>query len=240
MSSIPFSPATNAAAIVDIILRWIHLVAGITWIGLLYFFNLVNAPFMEAANPATRAAVIPPLMSRAMWWFRWSAVVTVLAGIAYWMRIGGADARNASTSPGFLFMTFFVVWVLAFIFQMGLFMSGMKTAIVAIGEAILITVAALIFLGLNNHGWEGNRTLCIGVGGGIGLVMLLNVWGLVWRANKKVIRWTEQNGTSGAGLPDDLARFSRKGYLASRVNFALSFPMLFFMATASHYPMFGR
>ena len=146
MSSIPFSPATNAAAIVDIILRWIHLVAGITWIGLLYFFNLVNAPFMEAANPATRAAVIPPLMSRAMWWFRWSAVVTVLAGIAYWMRIGGADARNASTSPGFLFMTFFVVWVLAFIFQMGLFMSGMKTAIVAIGEAILITVAAIDFV----------------------------------------------------------------------------------------------
>jgi uncharacterized membrane protein len=240
MSSIPFNPATNAAAIVDIILRWIHIVASITWIGLLYFFNLVNAPFMQQAAPATRVAVIPPLMSRAMWWFRWSAVVTVLAGIAYWMRIGGADARNASTTPGFLFMTFFVVWVLAFIFQMGLLMSGMGTAIVAVGETVLITAAGLVFLGLNNHGWEGNRTLCIGVGGGIGLVMLLNVWGLVWRANKKVIRWAEDAGARGETMPPDLAAFAAKAQVAARVNFGLSFPLLFFMAAASHYPLFGR
>jgi len=240
MFTIPFSPATNSAAIIDIILRWIHIVAGITWIGLLYFFNLVSLPFLEEASPATRVAVIPRLISRAMWWFRWSAVVTVLAGIAYWMRIGTTDARNASASPGFLFMTFFVVWVLAFIFQMGLFMSGMKTAMVAVGETILIVGAALIFLALNNHGWEGNRTLCIGVGGGIGLVMLLNVWGLVWRANKKVIRWAEDAGTRGEPMPSALISFNSKAQVAARVNFGLSFPLLFFMAAASHFPLFGR
>ncbi|HZU21587.1 MAG TPA: hypothetical protein VE998_02075 [Terriglobales bacterium] len=240
MASIPFSPATNAAAILDIVLRWIHFVAGITWIGLLYFFNLVSTPLLQEVSAPTRVAVIPPLMSRAMWWFRWSAVVTVLAGIAYWMRIGGTDARNGSASPGFLFMTFFVVWVLAFIFQMGLFMAGMKTAVVAIAETILIAAAALIFLGLNNHGWESNRTLCIGVGGGIGLVMLLNVWGLVWRANKKIIRWAEGAGARGEAMPPELASFAAKAQVAARVNFGLSFPLLFFMAAASHFPLFGR
>ena len=240
MVSIPFSPATNSAAIIDVVLRWIHFVAGIAWIGLLYFFNLVSMPFMQQASPQTRLAVIPGMLARAMWWFRWSAVVTVLAGIAYWMRIGAADARNASESPGFLFMTFFVVWVLAFVFQMGLFMSGLRTALIAAAEVVVIGAATLIFLGLNNHGWEGNRTLCIGVGGGMGLVMLLNVWGLVWRANKKVIRWAEQAGAAPAPMPPDLASFYAKAQVAARVNFGLSFPLLFFMAAASHYPLFGR
>jgi uncharacterized membrane protein len=119
-------------------------------------------------------------------------------------------------------------------------MAGLNGRFIALGETILMIAAALTFLGLNNHEWESNRTLSIGVGGGLGLVMLLNVWGLIWRANKKVICWTEQNAATGAALPDDLARFARKAYLASRANFALSFPMLFFMAAASHYPMFGR
>lgn len=238
--SIPFSPATNGAAILDIVLRWIHIVAGITWIGLLYFFNLVSMPFMQEISPGTRIAVIPPLMSRAMWWFRWSSVVTVLAGIAYWMRIGTADARNAAASPGVLFMSFFLIWVLAFVFQMGLFMSGTRMVIAAVGETIVTVVAAVIFLLLNNHGWESNRTLCIGVGGGIGLVMWLNVWGLVWRANKKVIRWARETGSAGGAMPPELSSFAGKAQVAARVNFGLSFPLLFFMAAASHYPLFGR
>lgn len=240
MTSIPFNPATNAAAIIDIVLRWVHIVAGITWIGLLYFFNLVSMPAMQELSPGARVAVIPPVFSRAMWWFRWSAVVTVLAGIAYWMRIGSADARNASTSPGFLFMTFFVVWVLAFIFQFGLFMAGMKVGVAAAGEAVIVIVASLVFLGLNNHGWESNRALCIGVGGGIGLVMLLNVWGLVWRANKKLIRWAGETAATASPMPAELAAFLSKSQVAARVNFGLSFPLLFFMAAASHFPLFGR
>ena len=65
------------------LLRWIHLLAGITWVGLLYFFNLVNVPLMKELDAATKGKVLPSLMTRALWWFRWSAVVTVLAGLAY-------------------------------------------------------------------------------------------------------------------------------------------------------------
>ena len=78
------------------LLRWTHFVAGITWLGLLYFFILVNAPFLQNLDPKTRMIVIPKLMPRALWWFRWSAVVTVLVGIAYWNHIVASDARNAA------------------------------------------------------------------------------------------------------------------------------------------------
>src|SRR5436190_13312160 len=66
------------------LLRWIHFVAGIMWIGLLYFFNLVSVPVMKELDPVTRGKVVPSLMLRALWWFRVSAVVTVLAGLIYW------------------------------------------------------------------------------------------------------------------------------------------------------------
>ena len=61
--------------------RWIHLVAGITWIGLLYFFNLINAHVTAALQPPTRREVVPQLMPRALWWFRWGAMFTFLSGL---------------------------------------------------------------------------------------------------------------------------------------------------------------
>ena len=52
------------------VLRWIHFVAGITWIGLLYFFNLVIPQFLAELDANQRNTVIPRLMPKAMWWFR--------------------------------------------------------------------------------------------------------------------------------------------------------------------------
>ncbi len=77
-----------------IALRWVHFVAGITWVGLLYFFNLVNIPFQRELDAKTKLTVVPNLMPKALWWFRWSSVVTVLAGIAYWMHIVGSDVQE--------------------------------------------------------------------------------------------------------------------------------------------------
>ena len=77
--------------------RWIHFLAGITWIGLLYFFNLVNVPVMKELDATTKGKVMPALMTRALWWFRMSAVLTVLAGLIYWGKIvavGRAEWRR--------------------------------------------------------------------------------------------------------------------------------------------------
>src|ERR1700693_1088490 len=78
-----------------ILVRWIHFLAGITWIGLLYFFNLVNVPLMKELDATTKGKVMPALMTRALWWFRMAAALTVLAGIIYWEAIVTADVHNA-------------------------------------------------------------------------------------------------------------------------------------------------
>ncbi len=228
----------------QLLLRWIHFIAGITWIGLLYFFNLVNAPFLAGLDGPTRIKIVPLLMPRALWWFRWASVVTVLAGIWYWMMIVHADAHNAQTNGGHAIGTFFMIWTAAFAVEMallmapadflrqGLFFGAMMTAVVA--------AAAYLYLALNTHGWESNRLLAIGIGGGIGWFMLLNVWGIVWRAQKKIIRWAAESAARSTPLPEEAARLGRLSQLAARLNFVLSFPMLLMMAVASHYPVFGR
>src|ERR1700745_4359813 len=81
-----------------ILLRWLHFIFGIVWIGLLYFFNLVGFPAMKQLDAAVRGKVFPVLMSRAMGWFRWSAFWTVAAGLRYFWMILAADAQNAGNN----------------------------------------------------------------------------------------------------------------------------------------------
>jgi uncharacterized membrane protein len=113
-----------------------------------------------------------------------------------------------------------------------------KGAVLGVILAGVLSGAALIFLGWNSQ-VENNRVLAIGVGGGLGWFMMLNVWGIVWRANKRLIAWTRETSAAGT-MPDKLARMARQSFLASRANFFISFPMLFFMGASSHYPLFGR
>ena len=64
------------------LLRWVHFLAGVTWIGLLYYFNFVQGPFFAEADAATKSSATQKLVPRALWWFRWGAMVTFLSGIA--------------------------------------------------------------------------------------------------------------------------------------------------------------
>jgi uncharacterized membrane protein len=228
---------------VQLILRWIHFSAGIVWVGMLYFFILVNNAFMKEIDASVRSRIVPPLMSRALWWFRWGALLTVFVGIWYWMMIVAADARSAHTTGGHAIGTFFMIWTAAFVIEMGLLMSPAevlkKGPVFGVIVGVVVIAAAYLYLSLNSHGWESNRLLAIGIGGGLGWFMLLNVWGIVWRAQKKIIRWTLESTTKGAAMPAQAAQLARVALLTARTNFVLSFPMLLFMAIASHYPVFG-
>lgn len=149
--------------------RWIHFVAGITWIGLLYWFNLVNAPFQRVLDASVKPQVNPPLLLRALAWFRHSAWVTVLAGLVliwglYWSRGDFISSDNAKT---------------------------------------------------------------IMTGGILGVIMLLNVWGLIWPNQRRIL-----NAMAAGEKPEPA--WARTALYASRANFALSFPMLAFMAGSSH------
>jgi len=155
-----------------IVVRWIHFVAGITWIGLLYFFNFVNVRAMATIDQGARPAVVTTLLPRALAWFRHSAWVTVLAGLVliwglYWSRGDVVDSNNAKT---------------------------------------------------------------IGVGALLGLAMLGNVWGVIWPNQRRIIE------AARTGAKADPA-WGRRALYASRANFTMSFPMLFFMGGSSHYPL---
>lgn len=66
------------------LLRWLHLLAGITWIGLLYYFNFVQTPFFAKADPPVRVGMVTGgLLANALWWFRWGAMVTFITGWLY-------------------------------------------------------------------------------------------------------------------------------------------------------------
>ena len=67
--------------------RWLHVIAGITWVGHLYFFNFVNAPLQGSLDDAAKKAVNPQLMPRALYWFRWGAMITFLAGLVLFTMI---------------------------------------------------------------------------------------------------------------------------------------------------------
>lgn len=248
MFSAPSIMLPDTAATTLMIFRWIHFLAGITWIGLLYFFNLVNVPFMKEMDSATKAKIIPSMMSRALWWFRWGAVITVLAGLAYWGNVvavdafNGRDAGYANASSGHVMGTFFLIWTIVFLVMYVAIMvvKVNKGPVLATIVIIVVAAGAYLFLDFNNHGWESNRLLSIGVGGGMGWVMMLNVWGVIWRMNKKIIAWNRDFANHGTPIPPQSASMARMGFLASRANAWLSIFMLFFMGAASHYPMLGR
>ena len=105
-----------------IIDRWLHVVAGITWIGLLYYFNLVQVPGLAAAKAdGTNAGITKHIAPRALLWFRWAALVTWITGAWYLERsgIGFMDAFTLQGRDGIIGLgawlgtiMLFNVWVL--------------------------------------------------------------------------------------------------------------------------------
>jgi uncharacterized membrane protein len=241
--------APEPSELIRIIMRWAHFVAGITWIGMLYFFNLVNVNFMKALDAPTKKIVVPNLMPKALWYFRWGAVVTVLAGLGYYaMYILRPDVINANTDgAGANVWLILLVWIIIgaatwavfnFVLLPNLNKDGKILAVATAGLVIAMSVALIWFLdsqltGRREH-WASNKTLSIGIGGALGLIMLLNVWGIIWPAQKRIIAATAE------GTPPDAA-LARRAFLASRTNAWLSLPMLWFMGTShGDYIMFGK
>ncbi len=66
----------------EAVFAWMHFLAGVAWIGLLYYFNLVQVPFMAEAPAEAKPGIVRMLLPRALFWFRWGAVFTLLTGIA--------------------------------------------------------------------------------------------------------------------------------------------------------------
>jgi uncharacterized membrane protein len=240
-------------ALINGMVRWAHILSGITWIGLLYFFNLVNVPVQKALDADTKKKVNPDMLGRALWYFRWGAVVTVLAGLAYYaMYILKSDVQNANNIGGgklnlwfilFAWLTYPVVlFLLEFLIIKkvpALTKDGRLFAIVMVFLVAFITWGLVRFftamLTVNGQSWASNKTYSIGIGGAYGILMLLNVWGIIWPNNKRILAATA--GTGPAAAPE----LARQAFIASRTNAWLSLPMLLFMGTShGDWVMLGK
>ena len=235
--------APDQVALTRIILRWGHFVAGITWIGLLYFFNLVNVPFQKTIDADTKKKVNPDLLGRALWYFRWGALLTVLIGLTYYaMYILAPDVNNAKAFGGnqnvwVIFFSWLTYPIVLFVIE---FLIIKKVpALTKDGRLFAVVMALLVafftwglirfFTGMLRVGTESfasNKSYSIGIGGAYGILMLLNVWGIIWPNNKRILAATA--GT-GPAAPPELAR---QAFIASRTNTWLSLPMLLFMGTS--------
>src|SRR5260370_36948616 len=138
-----------------IFLRWLHLVFGISWIGLLYFFNLVLTPAMKECDPKLRIKIYPELMPRAMAWFRWSALVTVFVGMRYYAIHLASDAKLAGDPRlvGKWFGWWFLVWLVAYVFLYALQLPAKgildDARIRRLGIFLVVIVASWLVLPLN-------------------------------------------------------------------------------------------
>ncbi|MCZ6730198.1 MAG: urate hydroxylase PuuD [SAR324 cluster bacterium] len=108
----------------EFLIRWIHFLAGITWIGILYYFNFIQGAFLNEVEAATKTDVTTKLLPRALWWFRWGAMITIISGlIMYFMKMNavGSDlffssSYGVSISIGGLmglimwFNVWFIIW----------------------------------------------------------------------------------------------------------------------------------
>lgn len=245
--------APDGAALARIALRWFHFVAGILWIGLLYFFNLVNVPVQKNLDAETKKKVNPDLLGRALWWFRWGALITVLAGLTYFaMYILKADVTNAAALGGASINIWYVlgIWLMYPIILFGIefFLIKKVPALTKDGRvfAIVMLVLTAVFtwglvsfftssMSFGGEIYASNKSYSIGIGGAYGIVMMLNVWGIIWPNNKRILAATA--GT-GPAAPPELAR---QAFLASRTNAWLSLPMLLFMGTShGDWVIFGK
>ena len=156
--------------LVPILARWLHFLAGIMWIGLLYYFNFVQVPALKAAGAdGTAAGITKHVAPRALLYFRWSAVVTWLAGAAL---LGGQFASaftlskgNAGIGIGAWLGTIMLinVWVLIWPNQQKIL--GMKpatdeektaarrTALLASRTNMALSIPMLFFMGVRHAGF---------------------------------------------------------------------------------------
>ncbi len=205
--------------------RWIHVLAGVMWIGHLWFFNLVNAQVAKTYDADSRKKVVPELMPRALYWFRWGAAYTwvtgiLLLGLVY--MAGGlmGGTMNPQASGGIALLI-----AIASFFVYDVLWKQLKNETAgAVVSFVLFAVVLIIYRQM----MEG-RALFIYAGSTFGTIMAMNVWMRIWPSQRKIIAGIK--GTSPAPDPSVAALAG----LRSKHNTYMSVPLIFFMV-ANHFP----
>ncbi len=162
----------DGKSIADDVMRWLHTFFGVLWIGLLYYLNFVQVPTMPSVPAELKKGVTGYIAPKVFFFFRWSALLTVLFGLLIAFHNG----------------------------------YGAK---------------ALTFGGLGADGIN-----LIGLGMWLAIIMFLNVWLIIWPAQKKILGIVE-------ATDEEKAAATPRALAASRTNLLLSLPMLYCMVSAN-------
>ena len=98
--------------IIDFIARWGHVLFGIAWIGLLYYFNFVQGEYFKEAEADAKADATKKLAPRALWWFRWGAMGTFLTGVYLYVVLGGGGNQYIALGALMGTLMFLNVWLI--------------------------------------------------------------------------------------------------------------------------------
>ena len=212
--------------------RWAHVVAGIMWIGHLWFFNFVNGPMQGKLDGPTKKAVNPELMPRALYWFRWGAAWTwitgfVLAGLVYYQTREVLFDQDHPGNPWLWLAIVLISLAVGFVLYNAI-MKAIANKTVAAAICMLL-FAALYFL-FERVGHYSGRSLYIHAGIIFGTMMALNVWMVIWPKQKQIISALK----AGTPLAADSPEVKIAG-LRSRHNTFMSVPLVFAMLS-NHYP----
>ena len=207
----------------EAIFRWMHVFVGIIWIGHLYFFNWVNGPFTAKLDPPTRKAVVPELMPRALYWFRWGAAYTWITGVLLLLLVyyhgQQALAAGAEWSAGAIIMiavTFLAVFLYDMLWKSGL-AGNVRTGVIV--SFVLLSIVVALFVHFAHFSYRGTL---IHTGALFGTTMAFNVWFRIWPSQQKIIRAVKN------GEPPDAGIVKLAG-LRSRHNTYMSLPLLWGM-----------
>ena len=163
-------PQGAGPVFVQAVMRWMHVFFGILWIGLLYYFNFVQIRVMPAVPAELKPGVSKYIAPEALFWFRWSALATVIMGLA-----------------------------------------------IAGSRGYIVQTLSLGFAG--GDGTASKQYLLLGIGMWLGIIMMLNVWGIIWPNQKRALGLVEADA-------DTKAKAAKMAMLGSRTNLMLSLPML--------------
>ncbi len=84
----------NVMQLINFLARWAHLLFGITWIGLLYYFNFIQGGYFKKASPEALKDAKANLAPEALWWFRWGAMFTFITGLILLVGVVKSNAMN--------------------------------------------------------------------------------------------------------------------------------------------------
>jgi len=157
------------------VFRYFHVLSGVMWIGLLWYFNFIQIPNMPNIPDEQKPAIGKVIAPAALFWFRWAALSTIITGLI-------------------------VAYLNGYVNQ--------AMTLGLIGDA-------------------DPKSITIGIGMWMGIIMAYNVWMVIWPNQKKALGIIEVNA-------EEKAKSARTAMLFSRTNTLLSIPMLLTMVTAQN------